>query len=93
MYSIINSSNDKIFNIILNYVYNNNNHKIRDKRKLLKYICKYSTSTDILNELLFYFDISKKSDIDFMNSILKNNSFNIEFREIISNHSIDYLLK
>ena len=90
---IINSSSYKIFNIILNYIYNNNSFKIRDKEKLLKYICKYSTSTDILNELLFYFDISKKSDIDFMNSILKNNKLNIEFREIISNHSIDYLLK
>ena len=90
---IINFSLDKIFNIILNYIYYNNSFKIRNKEKLLKYICKYSTSSDILNELLFYFDISKKSDLDFMNSILKNNSFNIEFREIISNHSIDYLLK
>lgn len=93
MYYIINSSSNKIFNIILNYIYNNNLFKIRDKRKLLKYICKYSTSTNILNELLYYFDTSNQSDNDFLNFILKNKKLNIPFREIISNHSIDYLLK
>ena len=83
-----------ILNILLHYLYTNNNNTIRNKHKMIKNCCKYSTDINMVYIFLNYYNIDCDDDYNYLKYISNHQKLNKTFQNIIKLFiESDYLLK
>lgn len=83
-----------ILKILLHYLYTNNNNTIRNKHRMFKICCKYSTDTEMVYTFLNYYNIDCDDDLNYLKYISNHQKLNKTFQNIIKLFiECDYLLK